>query len=116
MLRVGANVSVYQLIDPQARRHSDEEQGNLDGDREQQDHVVDVVDGAGRPDALERLPSEGLSESSVSNERFVFRSSSVVRPYLDQPPGENARHNQRYPIQHKAGNLNTRPLLPVRRQ
>lgn len=60
MLRVSTNVPMDQLIHPEACRHGDEEQRDLDGYREQQNHVVDAVDGTRRPNTLERLPSEGL--------------------------------------------------------
>ena len=68
MLSETPDVAMVDLVDPEGSRCTDEEQRELNGDREHEDEVVNAVDRAGGTDALERLPSERLSQRNVSTQ------------------------------------------------
>ena len=103
------DVAVAHLVNPECRGCADEEQRKLDGDREQQDEVVDTVDRARRADTFECLPAERL----VGVVRIITESISELLAYLHEPPAEEGGHEKSEDVEGQARDLSVRAALPV---
>lgn len=106
------DVAMVDLVDPESGRCTDEEQRELDGDREHEDEVVNAVDRARSANALERLPSERLSQRNVSAKTEELSNDTN----LHQPPAEERRDEKGEDVQCQTRNFSIRAVLPVFRK
>ena len=106
------DVAMVDLVDPESGRCTDEEQRELDGDREHEDEVVNAVDRAGGANALERLPSERLSQRNVSPKTEELSNDTN----LHQPPAEERRDEKGEDVQCQTRDFSIRAVLPVLRK